>query len=134
MKHHSTSDKSSSEQCKKQQVEEGDHDDIYLDEEWPTNDPGEKLYKISKSVYIKSQDEYKWEEELESQPVLVEGKIYGPGEWNNPGWRSLNATLSPWIRYPGAVNTDKSRNLVPPLAGAGGVNLRVVHLAEVKRM
>ena len=59
MEHHPTGDKPPSGQGKKQQVEEDDHDKIDSDEEWPTNDPGEKSYKITKSVYIKPQDEYK---------------------------------------------------------------------------
>ena len=59
-----------------------------------------------------------------------ERKNYGPGEWNNPGWRSLEAKLPPWLRYP----DEESRNWVPPPDGAGVVDLRSVHLAEVKRM
>ena len=52
MQHHPAGDKPPS------QVEEEDHGKIYSDEEWPTNDPGEKSYKItSNSVYIKPQDE-----------------------------------------------------------------------------
>ena len=62
--------------------------------------------------------------------MLVRGKNYGPGEWNNPGWRSLEATLPPWLRYP----DEESRNWVPPPDGAGVVDLRSVHLAEEKRM
>ena len=45
----------------------------------------------------------------------------------------MKTTLPPWIRYPGSVDTEESRNCVPPPGGAGGVNLRAVHLAEVKR-
>ena len=134
MEHHPAGDKPSPGQCEKQQVEGDDHDEIYSDEEWPTNDPGKKSYKITKSVYIKPQDEYKWEEELKSQPVLVGGEIHEPGEWNDPEWHSLKATLPPWICYPGAVDVEESRNWVPPPGGAGVVDLRTVHLAEVKRM
>ena len=134
MEHHPAGDKPSPGQCEKQQVEGDDHDEIYSDEEWPTNDPGKKSYKITKSVYIKPQDEYKWEEELKSQPVLVGGEIYEPGEWNDPEWHSLKATLPPWICYPGAVDVEESRNWVQPPGGAGVVDLRTVQLAEVKRM
>ena len=55
-------------------VEEDDHDEIYSDEEWPTNDPGEKSYQITKSVYIKPQDEYKWEEELCRKSARASGR------------------------------------------------------------
>ena len=80
MEHHPAGDRPPTGQRKKQQEEEDNHDKIYSNEEWPTHEPGEKSYKITKSIYIKPQDEYKWEEELESQPVLVGGKKYGPGE------------------------------------------------------
>ena len=66
MEHRPADDRPPTGQRKKQQVEEDNQDEIYSDEKWLTNEPGEKSYKITKSIYIKPQDEYKWEEELES--------------------------------------------------------------------
>ena len=73
------------------------------------------------------------EEELESQPVAMGGVIYEPGEWNDPEWRTLMATLPPWMRNPGAGDTEEFRNWVPPPCGAV-VDRKAVHLAEAKRM
>ena len=62
-------------------MEEGDnHGGTYSDEELPTNEPGGKKYKITHIVYRRAQDEWELEEELESQPMAVEGVIYKPGE------------------------------------------------------
>ena len=66
MEHRQAGDRPLAGKRKKQQEEEDNHDKIYSDEEWSTNEPGEKSYKITKIIYIKPQDEYKWEEELES--------------------------------------------------------------------
>ena len=84
-------------------------------------------------MYLRTQDEIKWEEELDRHPVLVERNIYGPGEWNDPAWRHLKAKLPPWIRDQGVVDTEESRNWVPHPGGVT-VNLKAVYLAKEKRM
>ena len=104
---------------------EDNHDEAWPDEDWPMNEPGEKSYKITGIVFCRPRDEDKWEEQLNSQPVRVGGHIYGPGEWNDPVMRSLKTTLPPWI--------NRSGNWIPPPSGVG-VDLKAVHLAEVKRM
>ena len=43
------------------------------------------------------------------------------------------ATLPPWMRNPGAGDTEEFRNWVPPPCGAV-VDRKAVHLAEAKRM
>ena len=73
MKHHPTGDRPVTEQHKTQKVEEENHDEIYSDDDWPINEPGEKLYRITNTVYCKPQDEDKLEEELERQAVLLGG-------------------------------------------------------------
>ena len=105
----------------------------YSDEEWPTHEPWGKKYLITKIVNCRAQGEWQLEEELETQPVAVEGVIYEPGEWLDPGWRSMKDTLPPWLRYPGASETKGSRSWVPPPGGAV-LDLREVHLAEEDRM
>ena len=132
MEHHRTGDSTPTGQNKKQ-VEEDNHDKIYSDEDFPTNEPREKLYKITKIVYLRPKDEDEWEEELNRQQVLVGGKIYGPDEWNYPAWRSLKGTLPPWIRDRGVVDTKEFKNWVPHPGGVG-VNLRAIYLAEAKRI
>ena len=97
------------------------------------NEPGEKSYKVTKTVYLRPQDEIKWEEELDRHPVLVKGKMYGPTEWNDPAWHSLEGTLPPWIRDQGVVDTKESRHWVPHPGGVRA-NLKAIYLAEEKRM
>ena len=94
---------------------------------------GGKKYKITQIMYCRAQDEWELEEELATQPVAVGGVIYEPGEWNDLEWRTLKATLPPWRRDPGAGDTKKSRNWVPPPGGAV-IDRKAVHLAEAKRM
>ena len=123
MKRHPTGDNPPTEQHNRQQVEEDNHDEIYPDEDWPMNEPGEKLYKITETVFCRPKDEDKWEEQLDRQPVRVGGHIYGPGEWNDPVSRSLKATLPPWMGNQGGEPH-----------GVVGFDLKAIHLAEAKRM
>ena len=78
------------------------NDGTYSDEEWPTHEPWGKKYLIIKIVKCRAQDEWQLEEMFEDYPVAVEGVIYDPGEWLDPGWRSMKDQLPPWLQYPGA--------------------------------
>ena len=75
--------------------EEDNHDGTYKNEEWLTDEPGGKKYKITRIVNCRAQDEWELEEALGRQPVAVGGVIYEPSEWNDPGWRTLKTTIPP---------------------------------------
>ena len=84
-------------------------------------------------MYRRAQDEWELKEELKSQPVAVRGVIYEPGKWDDPEWSTLKAKLPPWMRDPGACDTEESRIWVPPPGGAVADH-KAVHLAEAERM
>ena len=68
------------------------------------------------------------EEELETQFVAVKGVVYEPGEWLDPGWRSIKDQL-PSRLNPGA-KSGWGR-----LRGRGVIlDQREVYLAEQDRM
>ena len=74
-----------------------DNDGIYSDEEWPTHEPWGRKYLITKFVNSRAQEEWQLEEELETQFVAVEGVVYKPGVWLDPGWQSMKDQLPPWL-------------------------------------
>ena len=65
MEHYPTGNGQSTEQQKTQEVDEENQDESYSDDDWPMNEPGEKLYRITNNVYCKPQDEDELEEELD---------------------------------------------------------------------
>ena len=73
------------------------NDEIYSDEEWSTHEPGRKKYFVTRIVKCRDQNEWQLEEELETQFVAVKGVVYEPGEWLDPGWRSIKDELPQWL-------------------------------------
>ena len=62
----------------------------------------------------------------EDHPVAVEGVVYDPGEWLDPGWRSMKDRMPPWVQYPGAGGGFGLDGVV--------LNQREVYLTEQDRM